>query len=90
MYLPFVFMLGWPNSSTRLSYGIGLVNWFAAICVRVELDMKTAAPQKGYLLEFTAFIKILMIEVRSKDMGNWEVAVAVAVVGAERDDDKPD
>jgi hypothetical protein len=35
-----------------LDWSIGL----HAICVRVELDIKTAAPKKGYLLEFTAFI----------------------------------
>jgi hypothetical protein len=36
-----------------LDWSIGL----HAICVRVEQDIKTAAPQKGYLLEFTAFIE---------------------------------
>jgi hypothetical protein len=35
-----------------LDWSIGL----HAICLRVELDIKTAAPKKGYLLEFTAFI----------------------------------
>jgi hypothetical protein len=35
-----------------LDWSIGL----HAICVRVDLDIKTAAPKKGYLLEFTAFM----------------------------------
>ena len=37
-----------------LDWSIGL----HAICVRVELDKKIAAPKKGYLLEFTAFMVI--------------------------------
>jgi hypothetical protein len=49
-----------------LDWSIGL----HAICVRVELDIKTAAPKKGYLLEFTAFMgvasqKIMRTFVRS-------------------------
>jgi hypothetical protein len=35
-----------------LDWSIGL----HAICVRVELDIKTATLKKGYLLEFTAFM----------------------------------
>jgi hypothetical protein len=55
--LPFVFTLGWPNSSTRLSYGIGSVVRFACdLCESWSWTLKNAATKMGYLLEFTAFI----------------------------------
>jgi hypothetical protein len=57
MYLPFVFTLGWPNSSTRLSYGIGLADWFACNLCESWAGHKDRSPPKGYLLEFTSHIK---------------------------------
>ena len=47
MYLPFVFTLGWPNSSTRLSYGIGLVDWFTCNLCESWAGHKDRSPKKG-------------------------------------------
>jgi hypothetical protein len=63
----FIFIfVGTANSSTRLSYMA--MDWsfvLHGICVRVELDVLTAA-QKGYLFEFTAFIILWISQV------NWD------------------
>jgi hypothetical protein len=47
MYLPFVFTLGWQNSSTRLSYVIGLVDWFACDLCESWAGHKDRSPKKG-------------------------------------------